>query len=322
MAYDRGGNPDFMRSGLPRLALKYDYLLDAVFALTALHLAYEKYADPQTSEYYLSAAVSFRDRGLQRMAPAMREFQLENTAEEGEMFAMFWFSAITGMLTMSMVVVLNRQRLSIAHSERPSTAKPFISMLVETAQLWRGTQAIIDVAKTLRARVYISVNEQLPDSEGAKLDPEIDARLSQLETFIEKPGPSTGAVEEEIEDQHANIYRSSVSLMRKAFESILATGTFDDTMAWAPTMGNDFALLLEEGVPRALLSTMVYGTLLARVSHKWWAEGVGKALVDECSMALAESPEEWHDLIRWARAEVDLPVTIVQHDTPGVSHAG
>jgi hypothetical protein len=87
-------------------------------------------------------------------------------------------------------------------------------------------------------------------------------------------------------------------------------------------LGNDFALLLEEGAPRVLLSTMVYGTLLAQTSYKWWAEGVGKALVDECSLALADSPEEWHDLIRWARARVDLPVAVVQHDTPGVSHAG
>jgi len=327
MAYDRGGNPDLMQAGLPRSALKYEYLLDAIFAFTALHMAYENHADPHTAEYYVSAAVSFRDRGLQRVAPAMQEFQLESIPEESEMFAMFWFSAFAGMFTMSLAVVVNRQPLSVVRSDRSPTAKPFINMLVEIAQLWRGTQAIIDVASALRAKVYISANDEQQASEATKLDPEIDSRLSQLAIFIDKPGPSTGGgVEairkEEENDDHAPIYRRSVSSLREAFESFYATGTFDETMAWAPSMGNDFALRLEEGTPKALLSTMVYGTLLAQVSYKWWAEGVGKALVDECSMALVKSPEEWHDLIRWARTRVDLPVAGLQHDTPGVAHAG
>lgn len=318
MAYERGKNPNLLQVDLPRSALKYEYLLDAIFAFTALHLAYQNLADPHTSEYYVSAAVSFRDRGLQRVAPAMQEFQLiDSKPEESEMFAMFWFSAFAGMFTMSLAVVVNRQPLGTAHSNH--TGKPFTNMLVEIAQLWRGTQAIIEVASALRAKVYISANDEQQSSEETKLDPEVDSRLSQLMAFVDTPGSSSGGVEEEA---HAGLYRRSVLHMRSASESLAATGTFDETMAWAPTMGNDFALLLEEGVPRALLSTMCYGTLLAQVSHKWWAEGVGKALVDECSLALAGSPDEWHDLIRWARARVDLPVAVVQHDTPGVSHAG
>ena len=40
-----------------------------------LHLAYQNQADLHTLEYYVSAAISFRDRGLQRVAPAMQEFK-------------------------------------------------------------------------------------------------------------------------------------------------------------------------------------------------------------------------------------------------------
>jgi hypothetical protein len=324
MAYDRGKNPNLLQVDLPRSALKYEYLLDAIFAYTALHLAYQNQADPHTCECYVSAATSFRDRGLQRVAPAMQEFQLiDSKPEESEMFAMFWFSAFAGLFTMSLAVVNDRQR-SLSHAPSDHTGKPFTNMLVEIAQLWRGTQAIVDVASALRAKVYISGHDEQQAREEMKLEqpelePEIDSRLSQLATLIDKPGPSTGVVGE---DPYASLYRRGVSELRAAFESLAATGTFDQTMAWAPVLGNDFALLLEEGAPRVLLSTMVYGTLLAQTSYKWWAEGVGKALVDECSLALADSPEEWHDLIRWARARVDLPVAVVQHDTPGVSHAG
>ena len=317
MAYDRGNNPDLLQVDLPRSALKYEYLLDAIFAYTALHLAYQNQADLHTLEYYVSAAISFRDRGLQRVAPAMQEFQLiDSKPEESEMFAMFWFSAFAGLFTMSLAVVNDLQR-SLSNAHLDHTAKPFTNMLVEIAQLWRGTQAIIEVAGALRAKVYISANDEQQAGEETKLEPEIDSRLSQLAAFVDKPRPSSSTAEEEA---HAGLYRRSVSHLRAAFESLAATGTFDETMAWAPSMGNDFAILLDEGAPRALLSTMCYGTLLAQVSHKWWAEGVGRALVDECSLALAGSPEEWHDLILWARARVDLPVAIVQHDTPGVSH--
>ena len=317
LAYDGRGKPDLLQVDLPRSALKYDYLLNAIFAYTALHLAYQNRADLYTMEYYVSAAISFRDRGLQRVAPAMQEFQLvDSKPEESDMFAMFWFSTFAGLFTMSLAVVNDLQR-SLSAAESDHKGMPFTSMLVELAQLWRGTQTIVEVANALRAKVYITANGEQHAGDESKLEPELDARLSQLAVFVDKPGPSPGVAEE---DQYAPLYRRSVSDMRKGFDSMAATGTLDDAMSWVSGLGSDFALLLEAGAPRALLSTMCYGTLLAQVSNKWWAEGVGKALVDECSMALAESPEEWHDLIRWARARVDLPVAVVQHDTPGVSH--
>jgi hypothetical protein len=320
MAYDRGNTPNLLQVELPRSALKHEYLLDAIFAFTALHMAYLNQTDPHTAEYYVSAAASFRDRGLQRVAPAMQEFQLiESNPEESEMTAMFWFSAFAGLLTMSLAVVNNQQQsLSTGTANPEHKGKPFTSMLVEIAQLWRGTQAIIEVASALRAKVYISTHEEGEGGDETNLEPEIDTMLSQLAAFVDKPGPDSGGIVEG--EAHAALYRRSVILMRAAFENLAATDTFDDTMAWAPNLGNDFALLLEEGTPRALLSTMCYGVLLAKVSHKWWADGVGKALVDECSMSLEGCPEEWHDLIRWARARVDLPVAVVQHDTPAVSH--
>jgi hypothetical protein len=315
MAYDGRGKPDLLQVDLPRSALKYEYLLDAIFGYTALHLAYQNQADLYTMEYYVSAALSFRDRGLQRVAPAMQEFQLvDSKPEESEMFAIFWFSTFAGLFTMSLAVVNDLQR-SLGAANSDHKGMPFTNMLVELAQLWRGTQTIVEVASALRAKVYVLASDEA--GEETKLEPELDARLSQLAAFVDKPEPSAGVVEE---DQHAPLYRRSVSDMRKGFESMLTTDALDDMMGWVSGLGSEFALLLEAGDPRALLSTMCYGTLLAQVTNKWWAEGVGKALVDECSMALAESPEEWHDLIRWARARVDLPVAVVQHDTPAVSH--
>jgi hypothetical protein len=199
-------------------------------------------------------------------------------------------------------VLTRREPANFASPEQP-TGRAFINMQVEIAQLWRGTRAIMDVATTMSNRVYIGAEPVAPQV--APLDTDTEAALSQLEVFINKaaPTPSNGIVEED----HTPLYHQSVTLIRRGLESYAGNGSLDDTMAWSPTLGNDFALLLKVGAPRALLSTLCYGTLLDKVSARWWAGDAGRVLVHECSAELAGCPEEWHPLIRWARAKVGLP---------------
>jgi hypothetical protein len=301
--YDRPDSARMLTIDLPRSALKYEYLLDGIFSLTALHLAHENQADPHTMDYYIAAAMSSRERGMQRAAPAIQEIhQIDYEPEASEVFAMFWFSAIAGMVTMALTVLTRREPANFASPEHP-TGRAFINMQVEIAQLWRGTRAIMDVASTMNNRVYLRVEDLEPLS--VSLDAETEAALSQLEILINKaaPAPSNGVDEED----HTPLYRQSVALIRKGLESYAGNGSLDDTMAWSPTLGNDFALLLKVGAPRALLSTLCYGTLLDKVSARWWAGDAGRVLVHECSAELAGCPDEWHPLIRWARTKVGLP---------------
>lgn len=307
--YDRPDNISLLTLDLPRSALAHEYLLDGIFSFTALHLAFENQADSLTAEYYLSAAISIRDRGLQRVAPALQEFHLrDGEREPREVFAMFWFSVLAGMVTMALTVVTQRIPSSADLPGAPA-GKAFISMQVEIAQLWRGTRAIMDIASSIGSGEELlsypsKISEQHADE--IKLEPEIESRMTQLEGLIDKfvpDSPPSGSDSKTLKD----LYHESANIMRRGFYKWAADGTLDDLMSWGPRLGNDFASLLKEGAPLALLSALCYGTLLEQISHKWWAAGAGKALVDECSMALVESPEEWHDLIRWARGSVNLP---------------
>lgn len=303
MEYERPDSARLMTIDVPRSALKHEYLLDGIFSLTALHLAYQSQADPHTSDYYIAAAMSSRERGMQRAAPAIQEFhQTDYEPEAGEIFAMFWFSAIAGMVTMAITVLTRREPYNFASPDHP-TGRAFINMQVEIAQLWRGTRAIMEVASSMRAEVYTGA-EPLAQQQ-AELDSETEAALSQLEVLITKAMP--GSSDSEAEDEHTELYRQSVMLIRRGFVSYTANRSLDDTMAWSPTLGNEFALLLKDGAPRALLSTICYGTLLDKVSERWWAGDAGRAMVHECSVALAGCPEDWQPLIRWARVRVGLP---------------
>ena len=133
-----------------------------------------------------------------------------------------------------------------------------------------------------------------------------DAALSQLESLIRYPASTPNS--DVVEGDHTPLYCQSVALIRRGYEAYAENGSVDDAMAWGPILGNDFALLLKEGVPRALLSALCYGTLLDKISAvRWWAGDAGRMLIHECSVELAGCPEEWHPLIRWARTRVGLP---------------
>lgn len=307
MEYDRPGAENLMTVDLPRSALKHEFLLDGIFSLTALHMAHQSQADPHTSDYYIAAAMSCRERGMQRAAPAILELhQPESQPDESEIFAMFWFSAIAGMVTMSLTVLTRREPSNFATPD-PPTGRAFINMQVEIAQLWRGTRAIMDVASSLHTNVYNGTSYPLNRKDGAtvRLDPEIEAALSQLEILVTKPAssPCNGSDK----DDHTPLYRHSAELIRRSYESWTIEKSIDDAMAWSATLGNEFAMLLKEGAPRALLSTICYGTLLDGVSARWWAGDSGRALVHECSVELRGCPDEWQGLIRWARTKVGLP---------------
>lgn len=309
--YDRPDNISLLTLDLPRSALAHEYLLDGIFSFTALHLAFENQTDTLTAEYYLSSAVSIRDRGLQRVAPALQDFHArDGDREPGEVFAMFWFSVMAGMVTMALTVVTQRISSNTASPTSPS-GKDFISMQVEIAQLWRGTRAIMDVASTIGSHANLLAYATNPEGQHGddemKLEPEVESRMTQLDGIIDKFFQDSPHHDSNEAKFLQDLYHESANLMRKGFYKFAADGTLDDLMGWGPRLGNDFASLLKEGAPLALLSTMCYGTLLEQISHKWWAAGAGKSLVDECSMALAESPEEWHDLICWARGSVNLP---------------
>jgi len=305
MEYNRPDSREKMAIDLPRSALKYEYLLDGMFSFTALHLAHEHQADPHTMDYYVAAAMSFRDRGMQRAAPAIQEFQnIDYKPEANEVFAVFWFAALTGMTSMALTVLTRREPENFASPEIV-TGRAFINMHVEIAQLWRGTRAIMIFAASMETDPGVYIRPDEPEPQSTALDPETDAALSQLETFISNaaPTPSSGVVDQD----HTPLYIQSVALIRKGYDTLAANGHVDDTLAWGPILGNDFALLLKEGVPRALLSTLCYGTLLDKASRRWWARDAGRMLVHECSVELAGCPEEWYPLIRWARTRVGLP---------------
>lgn len=75
---------------------------------------------------------------------------------------------------------------------------------------------------------------------------------------------------------------------------------------WAGTVSQEFAELVYERDPRALVILAYYCVLLKRFDHVWYWEGLGIGLLENIRQALTE---EWLPWIQWA---LDQPVSTIQ----------
>lgn len=270
---------------MPERGLENDFLLDVIFSFTALHIAAFR---PHDAERYIAVAVRYRDRGIARIAPYVAE------PSEEVVVPMFWFSVLIGMVTIAMTVVT-----------RDRSPNAFILTLVKLAQLWRGAEAIAQRAETMGGGEEIIVALRVRSERGGlqrtsevavKLEPNIENHIAELERHVR------GA---------SQMYADSAAYTRRGFKSWVAKKTIDEVLSWSAELGNEFAASLSAGNPLALLCTLVHGVLMHQVDDRWWAAGSGKAVVHECSTALADCNPEWRPLIRWARERVGLSLPLI-----------
>lgn len=117
---------------IPRMAIKYHSLLDALFCLTSLHLASER---PLEAVRLANEAVRYQTSAL----GACREGLSNLTASGPQCRAMFHSSAFLGVSAMALHCI--RARFNAA--PRPSET------LLESAELWRGTGLMLHTAQKM-----------------------------------------------------------------------------------------------------------------------------------------------------------------------------
>lgn len=106
------------------LATRHDYLLHALFAFTALHIAHLR---PVDATQYTSLATTYLDKTLQSLSGLLRRADLEPEQVD----ACFWSSAFVGLITLGQYHQTN--------SEERQTPK---ALLLKLASLWRGADTV------------------------------------------------------------------------------------------------------------------------------------------------------------------------------------
>lgn len=264
---------------LPPIAMQNDFLLDAVFSFTCLHLAALR---PEKALKYCEAGMQYRDRALSRLQIILVEPSPE------QCFAMFHTSVFVGLFSFALPQV---------HPEAKDAS--VVQMFVELANLWRGSGTIMNLSKEVLGEAqYKSDFEVMPKTRdvAANEGTEADHALKRLERMANDLPP----------DRNKEPYIQALRALTIGYEAHAADGAHNDMLAFTTKCGKDFYPLVIAHDPLARLIMACYAVLLDRIDAYWWARGIGQRLARELSQTTIFLDEDGHAIWTWAMQRVRL----------------
>ncbi|KAF5251191.1 hypothetical protein FANTH_3626 [Fusarium anthophilum] len=312
----------WLQEDMARWALKHEYLLQGMFAFSALEVALcggAVVVEEEYDTYYAKLAVEYYDK-------ASRSFraQLENVNSENAQ-KIFMFSFLAVAVNMALGQCSAFEELHEGVLERMVT---LWELLVGNASIAnQHFDALISGALS-RSTEALMLRTQLQTETPTSLSKETEEALESLSTIINKacqtPSGSTPNDQSEA-GVRISSYRTSFSAIQTCFVQDSKDVFKGMAIGFPALAGREFGLALKSSDPVALLLMVFWGVQLDTLGKiAWWVGTFGKKIVDEVSEMLWEpDPEfevmdmsEWRECIAWARAEVGLTPTVEATEEP------
>ncbi|KAL4879245.1 hypothetical protein BJY04DRAFT_194113 [Aspergillus karnatakaensis] len=263
------------RDHVPRIGFTTPFLLHAVLALSALHLAH---LTPSKRATYIAQAEYHHATGMSAVIPSMQTLASDNGA------AMFLFSALTSIHFCA--TIHHGTASSILSTEGP---------LSEWARLFRGTKAVIDTSSIdLRSGELSPIFLTGAYFSSIRRDPktlqEGQMYVWELKKFITQQHAHEEALREiyiKVADQLA------CTLAVTLRPNILETGT---VFAWLIEASGEYLDLLRQEKPTALIVFSYFCVAVQQIEWAWWTEGLSSRLMSQAYTALEEGYRIW---LRW-----------------------
>lgn len=258
-------------------ALKYPFLMHAIFSFSALHLVSSLSQDLAPS----------RDRWLKRSA---NDYGLALTLARGELeninphncHAVFAFSAIVAITRMAMPTVTGDYGDGI------------LDHMSQTFHLLRGILVVLKVAfGWIKAGPLGAAMQDIDDFEPRPIDPDIRDGLEALELRI------PGVVENR---DHRAAYYDAIQRMRLYFSHPHKGGTATYSAgAWPVLLQAEYMDDLAAKKPVALCLLAYYGLMLDEQKAHWFMLDHGKRVL---VAVINELDEEWMPYIQVPRNRI------------------
>ena len=285
------------KCSVPRAALQYDFLLNGVFAVSALELAHS--LGPSESDKYISAAFEFQDRAFQSYQAHLRN----NTPESHE--ALLYFSILLVVLAIAIPPIPsmppeldNKVQRMIGHFELVRGVG-----VVITNQLHRYTKERLREDPLFK---NVKTLDQLPR---IPVDPSTETALGSLALLNESRSASSPTGSSDARYKSLVIQGSckkALFWLEECF-SICNNDTYRTwALAWIAMPGDDYIKAVKEKDHVALLILMCWGVLIEPMGNDlWYAEGFGKSLVEEISGSIpVDTDPLTQEIVGWARQEL------------------
>ena len=285
---------------VPRNALKYDYLMDGILALSSLDMAIASEDTAESSEY-ARAGLEYYDRGLCAYTVDLGKITPENY------LAVFLFSTVC--LPMSLL----RPRFAPGGDSGKSARKCVTALfeaLLGTAYVAVATWDLLE-AGPIKTRAWLHQNVPVES-----LDEETKAAIARLHTLNDsvhhnEAGCEIGIAGSRKVSLHES-YQNSILHLEGCFARDIDGTVKGSCLTWLGLAGQHFAAAFRRSDPITLVMMMYWGVLLENLGKEaWWATQVGRNLIQELSDELQQlqfaSLPVWQECIIWARQQAGLP---------------
>jgi hypothetical protein len=295
---------------IPKLVQSHPYVLEGIFAMTALHLS-RSLAIEKDRKTNFNIAAGKMNNGLSRFTKELQHVT-EDNAE-----ALFVFSVVTTCWTLTTLGVESKvsvQSIKDGNYTSNSIQGTISQLVLMASRIFRCLRGVLIILGPCWRCVAGGILSPVVDrpwwpnptlaSTGAL---EEDHKLKALEELWMYPGQKY--------DYYIDTLRSSLKLLRESFALVsqltVVSGAgeaqtvtdWTSTMVWPTQASFEFIALIEQKNTEAWVILAHYAILPARVEGVWWMEGFPSNLVATAALVLGEN--RWKYL-QWPAREVGL----------------
>ncbi|KUJ09540.1 uncharacterized protein LY89DRAFT_740625 [Mollisia scopiformis] len=285
----------YLQIEVPRGALRHDFLLHGVFAITALEMALS--GDPAKSPEYICIAMEYYDWASESFRAALCSVTSENQ------HYLYIFAIAATIINLAMP------------DENGNHLGGMLKRMVVLFELLMGacSIAVLNFNWMLDSPFSPSLLSALSLMEKPAPEPISEATkqaFEDLTSIIDKLG------KDEESRSHA-AYKAVATKLHYCFKQESRGLIRGFCIAFPVLAGEEYTAAMRVQEPMALFMLMYWGVLLNVLSDQaWWTAHIGRDLVSEISDALLQLPPqsqfstmpEWNAGISWARTEVGLEV--------------
>ena len=266
------------RITIPQYGFASSFVIRAVLAISALHLAYVK---PERKDLYISHALHHHDIALRAVTSILPDMTRDNCC------ALYLFSVMTCIISCA----------------KPHRQGDFLLIgeggISEWLTIFRGARTIIEHASdTVRAGplapMFTSGERKLRLRE---------ERFTGAQNYmLELRQNIEGAVRDSVTLQ---IYLDSLEEMSKSFGMVLDGDAQScesaDVFIWLFLVSDDYLRLLNERTPESLVILGYFCVILKQLEWTWWIQGRSTYLIAGIYWLLDEEHRLW---IQWPMEQI------------------
>ncbi|KAJ5448573.1 transcriptional regulator family: Fungal Specific TF [Penicillium cf. griseofulvum] len=267
---------------IPRLALQYDFLMNGILALGALHIATT--IEPPESLMYIDIALQYHNLTFAPYRAAVDHINPMNC------------EAALAQSIITTVIGIALPRVTASRGESSSITENIVVVF----ELLQGVKKIHRIGESWIKLELFTRRRKYWESGPVTIDSDTHAALEQLGTLNDETLASNDP------DQH-RVNKNAIVYLQHFSARVADSIDPANVLAWLATIDKEFVANVRRRQPLALLVLMHWGVLLGELDgQRWWARDSGRALVSELLDALHPRDMEWANAFAWPRKKMGL----------------